>query len=112
MIQAYCSYFASVSVFPEIIVSTPGGNLSFKCIFLSAVILDFPEWLINGSAALVNESIELGIAVTQFSEEVATGALHFHNLPLNFNTTKIQCYAVLPSRTETSNNYGLLLLQG
>ena len=60
----------------------------------------------------MNESIELGIAVTQFNEEVATGALHFNNLPLNFNKTEIQCYAVLPSRTETSENRGLLLLQG
>ena len=60
----------------------------------------------------MNESIELGIAVTQFSEGVATGALNFNNLPPNFNKTKIQCYAVFPSRTDTSDNYGLLLLQG
>ena len=91
------------------VVTTLGGDASFQCIPTTSQ--DNVQWLMNSSAALLNESIELGNA------EVIRGSfgntvllfLDLVNLTPNYNHTEIQCST--PATGITSPPV-LLLLQG
>ena len=91
------------------VVTTLGGDVRFQCIPTTSQ--DNVQWLMNSSAALLNESIELGNAVVrriQFSSTVAW-FLDLVNLTPNYNHTEIQCST--PATGITSPPV-LLLLQG
>ena len=91
------------------VVTTLGGDARFQCIPTTSQ--DNVQWLMNSSAALLNESIELGNA------EVIRGSfgstvllfLDLVNLTPNYNHTEIQCST--PATGITSPPV-LLLLQG
>ena len=87
------------------VVTTLGGDARFQCIPTTSQ--DNVQTLMNSSAALLNESIELGVAVVTrvpFSSTVA-----WFNLTPNYNHTLIQCST--PATGITSPPV-LLLLQG
>lgn len=68
------------------------GNVTFKCRPMDAQ--DNIQWLMNDSAALLNESIEMGNAVVKrvpFSDTIIVWLLELFNLTSKFNQTKIQC---------------------
>ena len=91
------------------VVTTLGGDARFQCIPITSQ--DNVQWLMNSSAALLNESIELGNAVVTcvpFSSTVAW-LLDLVNLTSNYNDTVIQCST--PGTGITSPPV-LLLLQG
>ena len=91
------------------VVTTLGGDERFRCIPPSPQ--DNVQWLMNSSAALLNESIELGNAVVTrvpFSSTVVW-LLDLVNLTPNYNHTVIQCST--PATGITSSPV-LLLLQG
>ena len=88
------------------VVTTLGRDARFQCIPTTSQ--DNVQWLMNSSAALLNESIELGNAVVTrvpFSSTV----LDLVNLTSNYNHTEIQCST--PATGITSPPV-LLLLQG
>ena len=93
-------------------VSTPGGNATFQC------ISSIPhgerglriQWLMNESAALVNETIGQGNAVAYVSGGIEV--LNFTEIPLEFNQTRIQCNASLSSGNQFVSEIVLLQLQG
>ena len=94
---------------PGSVVTTLGGDVRFQCI--PTTPQDNVQWLMNSSAALLNESIELGNAVVTrvpFSSTVAW-FLDLVNLNPNYNHTEIQCST--PATGITSSPV-LLLLQG
>ena len=73
------------------VVTTLGGDARFQC--RPTTSQDNVQWLMNSSAALLNESIELGDAVVTrvpFSSTVAW-LLDLVNLTSNYNHTEIQC---------------------
>ena len=91
------------------VVTTLGGDTRFLC--TPTTSQDNVQWLMNSSAALLNESIELGNAVVthvQFSSAVIW-FLDLVNLTPNYNHTEIQCST--PTTGITSPPV-LLLLQG
>ena len=106
---------SSILVFPVTIqpsgsvVTTLGGDARFQCIPTTSQ--DNVQWLMNSSAALLNESIELGNA------EVIRGSfgstvllfLDLVNLTPNYNHTEIQCSTPATGTTSPSAE---LLLQG
>ena len=88
------------------VVTTLGGDERFRCIPTTSQ--DNVQWLMNSSAALLNESIELGDAVvTHGSFDI--WFLDLVNLTPNYNHTVIQCST--PATGITSPPV-LLLLQG
>ena len=92
------------------VVTTLRGDANFRCIPPSPQ--DNVQWLMNSSAALLNESIELGDAeVTRvpFSDTIILWLLDLVNLTPNYNHTVIQCST--PATGITSPPV-LLLLQG
>ena len=92
------------------VVTTLGEDARFRCIPLTSQ--DNVQWLMNSSAALLNESIELGnIVVTRvpFSDTIILWFLDLVNLTPNYNHTVIQCST--PATGITSPPV-LLLLQG
>ena len=91
------------------VVTTLGGDARFQCIPTTSQ--DNVQWFMNSSAALLNESIELGNAVVR---SVSFGStvlwfLDLVNLTPNYNHTEIQCST--PATGITSSPV-LLLLQG
>ena len=91
------------------VITTLGGDANFRCIPPSPQ--DNVQWLMNSSAAFLNDSIELGNAVethVPFSSTVAW-FLDLVNLTSNYNHTEIQCST--PATGITSPPV-LLLLQG
>ena len=97
------------------VVTTLGGDARFRCIPTTSQ--DNVQWLMNSSAALLNESIELGNAVVTRVPFNVTGSasiiiiwfLDLVNLNPNYNHTEIQCST--PATGITSPPV-LLLLQG
>ena len=92
------------------VVTTLGGDARFQCIPTTSQ--DNVQWLMNSSAALLNESIELGNAVVTrvpFSDTIILWFLDLVNLTPNYNHTVIQCST--PATGITSPPV-LLLLQG
>ena len=92
------------------VVTTLGGDARFQCIPTTSQ--DNVQWLMNSSAALLNESIELGNAVVTrvpFSDTIILWFLDLVNLTPNYNHTVIQCSK--PATRITSPPI-LLLLQG
>ena len=74
------------------VVTTLGGDARFQCIPTTSQ--DNVQWLMNSSAALLNESIELGNAVVTrvpFSDTIILWFLDLVNLTPNYNHTEIQC---------------------
>ena len=91
------------------VVTTLGGDANLLCI--PPASQDNVQWLMNSSAALLNDSIELGNAVVTripFSSTVAW-LLNLVNLTSSYNHTEIQCST--PATGITSPPV-LLLLQG
>ena len=91
------------------VVTTLGGDVRFRCIPTTSQ--DNVQWLTNSSAAILNESIELGNAVVirgSFGSTVLW-FLDLVNLTPNYNLTEIQCST--PATGITSPPV-LLLLQG
>ena len=92
------------------VVTTLGGDARFQC--RPTTSQDNVQWLMNSSAALLNESIELGNAVVTrvpFSDTIILWFLDLVNLTPNYNHTVIQCST--PATGITSPPV-LLLLQG
>ena len=92
------------------VVTTLGGDARFRCIPTTSQ--DNVQWLMNSSAALLNESMELGNAVVtrvSFSDTIILWFLDLVNLTPNYNHTVIQCST--PATGITSPPV-LLLLQG
>ena len=91
------------------VVTTLGGDARFQCIPTTSQ--DNVQWLMNSSAALLNESIELGDAVVRSGSFGSTVLwfLDLVNLTSNYNHTVIQCST--PATGITSPSV-LLLLQG
>ena len=92
------------------VVTTLGGDARFRC--SPTTSQDNVQWLMNSSAALLNESIELGNAVVTrvpFSDTIILWFLDLVNLTPNYNHTEIQCST--PATGITSPSV-LLLLQG
>ena len=92
------------------VVTTLGGDARFRCIPTTSQ--DNVQWLMNSSAALLNDSIELGNAVVTrvpFSDTIILWLLDLVNLTPNYNHTEIQCST--PATGITSPSV-LLLLQG
>ena len=89
------------------VVTTLGGDARFQCMATSQ---DNVQWLMNSSAALLNESIELGNAVVTrvpFSDTIILWFLNLVNLTPNYNHTVIQCST--PATGITSSPVPLLL---
>ena len=94
------------------VVTTLGGDERFRCI--PTTLQDNVQWLMNSSAALLNESIELGVAVVtrvSFSDTIILWFLDLVNLTPNYNHTVIQLQCSTPATGITSPPV-LLLLQG
>ena len=93
------------------VVTTLGGDARFQCIPTTSQ--DNVQWLMNSSAALLNESIELGNAVVTRAvfngSDTVVWFLDLANLTPNYNHTEIQCST--PATGITSPPV-LLLLQG
>ena len=91
------------------VVTTLGGDARFSC--TPTTSQDNVQWLMNSSAALLNESIELGNAVVRSGLFGSTVLwfLDLVNLTSNYNHTEIQCST--PATGITSPPV-LLLLQG
>ena len=98
------------------VVTTLGGDARFQCIPTTSQ--DNVQWLMNSSAALLNESIELGKAVVTRVPFDVTGSdstiiilwfLSLVNLTPNYNHTEIKC--ITPATNITFLPV-LLLLQG
>ena len=91
------------------VVTTLGGDARFQCIPTTSQ--DNVQWIMNSSAALLNESIELGNAVVRRGSFGSTVLLFLDlvNLTSNYNHTVIQCST--PATGITSPPV-LLLLQG
>ena len=91
------------------VVTTLGGDARFQCIPTTSQ--DNVQWIMNSSAALLNESIELGNAVVIRGSFGSTVLLFLDlvNLTSNYNHTVIQCST--PGTGITSPPV-LLLLQG
>ena len=92
------------------VVATLGGDARFQCI--PTTPQDNVQWLMNSSAALLNESIELGNAVVTrvpFSDAIILWFLDLVNLTPNYNHTVIQCST---PATGITSSPALLLLQG
>ena len=99
------SVFNSVTIQPSgSVVTTLGGDARFQCIPTTSP--DNVQWLMNSSAALLNESIDLGNAVVT---RICSMVLDLVNLTPNYNHTEIQCS--IPATGITSPPV-LLLLQG
>ena len=79
------------------VVTTLGGDARFQCIPTTSQ--DNVQWLMNSSAALLNESIELRNAVVTRVPFNVTGSdstiiiwfLNLVNLTPNYNHTEIKC---------------------
>ena len=92
------------------VVTTLGGDTRFRCIPPTAS-QDNVQWLMNSSAALLNDSIELGNAVVTrvpFSDNITLWFLDLVNLTPNYNHTLIQC----STPTSDTSPPVQLLLQG
>ena len=93
------------------VVTTLGGDARFQCIPTTSQ--DNVQWLMNSSAALLNESIELGNAVVtrvQFTgSDTVVWFLDLVNLTPNYNHTEIQCST---PATGITSPPAQLLLQG
>ena len=92
------------------VATTLGGDTRFRCI-LPTASQDNVQWLMNSSAALLNDSIELGNAVVTrvpFSDTIILWFLDLVNLTPNYNHTVIQC----STPTSDTSPPVLLLLQG
>ena len=91
------------------VVTTLGGDARFRCIPTTSQ--DNVQWLMNSSAALLNESIELGNAVVtrvQISDiDIILWFLDLVNLTSNYNHTEIQCST--PATGTTSSSAELVL---
>ena len=92
------------------VVTTLGGDARFQC--RPTTSQDNVQWFINSSAALLNESIELGNAVVtrvQFTDsDTVVWFLDLVNLTPNYNHTVIQCSTPATGISPSAQ----LLLQG
>lgn len=99
-------------------VTTEGGNASFQCIITSKSHRDRDlsiQWLMNGSAALVNETIEQGNAMVYFRNNSSQNVhlLEFTEIPLEFNQTSIKCSLSSSQQAQVLESFSVLLqLQG
>ena len=96
---------------PDHFVLVPGGNAAFSCLSTSSDVIDVVQWLINGT---VLESLELTDVEIEF-RDIGHGVfdLELGNIPIEFNTSWIQCRVDLRSgRVETSSRTVLILLEG
>ena len=93
-------------------VSTPGRNASFQC--TSTVPHGDRglriQWLMNESAALVDETTDQGNVVAHVRNRIE--ALDFINIPSEFNQTRIRCNASLSSGEQFWSATVSLQLQG
>ena len=96
------------------VVTTLGGDASFQC-GLPTTSQDNVQWLMNSSAALLNESIELGNAVVTripvSDIDTILWFLDLVNLTSIYNHTEIQC-STPATNTGTTSSSAELLLQG
>ena len=91
------------------VVTTLGGDVRFQC--TPTTSQDNVQWLMNSSAALLNESIDLGnsVVIRGSFGSIVLWFLDLVNLTPNYNHTEIQCST--PATGITSPPV-LLLLQG
>ena len=83
------------------VVSTPGGNANFVCLLAQPPQAEGPiriQWLMNGSAALLNETIEQGNAHTTMFSDTLWG-LDLINMS---NQIQISCTLVYSAEMITS----------
>ena len=93
-----------VNIFPsETVVGIPGDNFDFHCMDPSRTALSV-QWLVNGTLL---ENSELEIEFQEFNSRSKTADLSF-DLPLEHNTTTIQCIYSFVSENVTIT----VLLQG
>lgn len=96
---------APVHVLPLIITSTPGGDATFYCFSTMGTIVSI-QWLVNGLSIDYFRNIQTEL-------ESNTWALTFHNLPPEYNDTRIRCAAELSSgRSSYNMEPALLIVQG
>ena len=91
-------------------VTTLGGDVSLLCIPITPQ--DNVQWLMNSSAALLNDSIELGNAVVTRTPIMGTTIIQWNlslvNLTPDYDHTVIQC----STPSDGTSLSALLLLQG
>ena len=109
--DAFIIHALCIHSFYHPVVPSSGGNGSFRCLPRSVNIMSI-QWLMNGSATLINEAIASGNAVVLFDGSLRIGLLHVINIPLEFNETNIQCHGVLTSGSNFTTGSAILLLQG
>ena len=96
--------FLSVSVFPEIIVTTPDDAVTYLCLSPTNPFTGI-QWLLNNTLL---EDLNLTDVTTAFAG--VAGSLTFSN-PSDYNVTSVTCRALLQSGEE-GRATALLLVQG
>ena len=96
--------FLSVSIFPEVIVTTPNEAVSYSCLSPFDMFTEI-QWLLNTTLL---EDLNLTDVTASFAG--VTGSLTFLN-PSDYNVTSVTCRIELQSGEEGSAT-ALLLVQG
>ena len=107
---AYIISIFVVSVIPDEYVSTPGGNAFFFCQTSGVSVVDV-QWLVNGTEL---DSLNL-TNVTSTLETAGTrkqGSLVFTQIPVEYNTTTVNCIAMTMNENLTAAQNSTLLIQG
>ena len=84
-----------VNIFPDVLVTTPHGNASFRC--SSSPTLTGVQWLVNYT--MIENINDINIT-TEFSNIVGVGRLNLVNIPMAYNDTSITCIAQSASGRE------------
>ena len=97
-------------VIPEEYVSRPGGRAFFTCQTSGVSVVDV-QWLVNGteldSLNLTNVRATLETAGTR-----KRWRLLFTQIPVEYNTTTVNCIAMTMNENLTATQNSTLLIQG
>lgn len=93
---------------PDHFVSVPGGRAVFSCV--SDTKIQHVQWLVDG-IPIEQHEVNITFEFQDIGHGVVT--IHLARIPLEFNTTRIQCQLELESgRVEMSDQRSLILVKG
>ena len=108
MNHTYLLVTSSDNLVPTERVIVPGGETTFTCIHTSVIgVIEQFQWLVNGTRLEdLNQTDRIE------AENNIIGHLHFINIPVEYNSTTIQCIIDFTSGESIPSNNATLFVQG
>ena len=95
---------------PDKYVSTPGGRAVFTCLAPGVSVVDV-QWLVNGTE-LERLNLTNVTPILETAGTIKRRRLVFTQIPVEYNTTTVNCIAMTMNENLTAIQNSTLLIQG